>query len=338
MVDQKQQQKKGVEVVQVKKGTYVQRASGVDPEKWTLERIDAIGRMITRDVPAQIHEIATFVQVADRYQLDPFLGEIWMAKDKGKIIILTGRDAILKVARRDSTYLGYRSGLVHENDEFALDVQQDGSIVLAHKVTGIKRGPLIGAYCVVYMEGRPPVWVIRELADYQHLSHKDNWKNYTPDMLETRVIAAAHRRAVNITALYTREEFVGGELEREGDGSERDLEGLRNRLAGNGAADQAPDEIEEAEFEVVEEETPDPDPDFDRLKGRYFALCGELGLDDGERHAWQREHMRAESASAFTADDFRRAIAMLEHGIGVPERQAAEPGWDAEGGYDDPPV
>lgn len=296
----------------------VRKAAGLTAEDWPDERIGAVARTVA-PAEASSAEIAMFLTVAHRYQLDPFLKQIWLAKDKGKLIILTGRDSFIAVAERDPGYQGFDSGIVYSKDAFRV-VRDGGDITVHHEIVGFDRGEIIGAFCVAYHESRRPVLVLREWKDYKHLQGKDNWKNYGPDMVETRCITAALRRQYTISGIYSEAEFVDGELlpdaERMAGATKSRMEGLRATL-----------EAAETQEVVVVEEVPagtvttnDDDPPYEDLSGepgadepqppadepvmpmdenddghsavdearkRYHAILGSLHITEPERQSWQ---------------------------------------------------
>lgn len=353
----------------------IREAANLPAEIWNDERIKTICKTVA-PAEASVPEIALFLAVAHRYDLDPLIGEIWMAKSKGKIITLTGRDSFLKTARRDPAYGGFKSGVVHEKDIFAVDTKPDGDVIISHRIEGIKRGAVVGAYCVVYVKGRPPVLVIREWADYKHLHGKDNWKDYGPDMIETRVITAAHRRAFSISGLYAPEEFVGGELDRGPDTeSGRSVSATRERLNDLGSrlegkrAPRDEHEIQDAEFTIDEEPEakpepekqkatrkakpkpepePEPEPDVERgsrsgkdrseLNKLYFFKVNELGWSDVDRKLWQQQRLGSPSCKDWTADQFEAAIALIDRGeVDVEYPEPAKSGRSDVDAADKPP-
>lgn len=281
----------GSSLVQVKPETrgYLTQAANLSPQEWGEARIDAVVRMCAPQ-KANLPEVAAFLSVCQRYQLDPIMKEIWLAKgDGGKIMVMVERDGFLKVADRHPDYEGFRAGVVYAEDEFELNILPDDEVELTHRIGGIERGEIVGGYAVVYMRGRPPVVVVRKWSDYKHLHHKSNWKNYGDDMMETRCLTAALRRAVRITGVYAPQEFTDGEFDNELPEEQR-TGGLADRErrikakvaeaetddpnAGKGPERAKDDEwvgsahgrggeaIEDADYEIVGDDEPaEPEPD-----------------------------------------------------------------------------
>lgn len=329
----------------------VRRAANLPADIWTDERIGVIARTVAPPEAGKA-EVAMFLAVAAKYDLDPFAKEIWLAKDKGRLIILTGKDSILKVARREPGYLGHESDIVYENDVFEL-VRSSGTVEINHVISGLgDRGKMIGAYCVARKEGHPPSVVTRSWEDYSHLHRKDNWVNYPQDMMISRVVTAAHRLLYNISGMYTREEVDGGEAEVDlashqvAKETKTRLQELKERARaqrspGNGSSGP----IVDAEYTVDDGPPTEPaddedlpeavkaDPQLGKAKGAYFAEWGRANAELQEVHGiedvdvfradWQEEHLHERSASAFTTEDFRKGYQMVEQRIGFPEAPAA---------------
>jgi len=191
----------------------IRLAAGLNPAVWPDERIAALARTVVPE-GTSAPEFAMFLGICDRYGLDPVAREIWLAKDDdGKTMILTGRDSYLSIAERDDRYRGFDSGVVYEGDVFEI-IREGGVVTITHGI-GQNRGKRVRAYCVCYREGRRPVLVVREWDQYKALHTKRNWSRNPDDMLEARVITAAHRLQYRISGVYTPEEVEGGTPEAE---------------------------------------------------------------------------------------------------------------------------
>lgn len=183
----------------------IRRSAGLTNEKWPDERIETVRRMYAPQAKS-VHELAMFLATAERYDLDPVLGEVWLAPMNGGLKVVTGRDAMLKAARRTPGFTGIVSGVVYEKDLFKLTRSGD-DVKVTHEITGFDRGPMMGAYCVAYHNERTPVVIVRKWGDYKHLHNEAVWKDYGEDMVETRCITAALRRQYQLSGLYEESEF-----------------------------------------------------------------------------------------------------------------------------------
>jgi hypothetical protein len=188
----------------------VRTSGGLTPEVWTDDRISAVLNYVTGGGTAmQPHEAAAFLHTADKYDLDPVLGEIWPIPTKKGIRSFTGRDGWLKVATRDDRYEAHESGCVFENDDFKVvkrwDAENGKAITsVEHEINGFDRGNLVGAYCVVYHGGRSTV-ALRTPEHYAHLisnTKREVWQKDPEGMLENRAITHAFRRSVSIAGLF----------------------------------------------------------------------------------------------------------------------------------------
>lgn len=125
-------------------------------------------------------EIASFLELAARYDLDPFAKEVWCAKSPGsngrpgRLLVMVGRDGLRKIAQRNG--LEVEGAVVCEKDEFVVTrIQTPADLVplglpvgmfdtlgggapfhlVQHKRRGLgkTRGPVIGAWSRVYERG-----------------------------------------------------------------------------------------------------------------------------------------------------------------------------------------
>jgi hypothetical protein len=167
------------------------------------------------------------LELAARYQLDPFAKEIWAAPmgTGGKVAILIGRDGLLKVASRDPGYIGMTARAVHENDEFELldepvprkvEAGAEGLSnvwsYVSHKAgKPSERGELVGAFCEVYKRGEPATFFYAALDEYMPQSETklqySPWKQQKTAMIVKCAISNALRLAVRISGVYVEEEM-----------------------------------------------------------------------------------------------------------------------------------
>jgi len=261
-------------VAVIEKSNEIRLAAQLPAKHWPDERIKAIAKTVA-PAGTGVPELALFLSVAHKYDLDPFINEIWLVKDpkKDRLMVMTGRDAYLKIAMRHKDFGGINSGVVYKNDTFKQIKSEDGKVEIVHEIHSMgERGPIVGAYCVAYHKGRVPVAVIRTWQHYSKLHNRPTWQSNPDDMLETRVIVAALRRQYNISGIYTEAEFAGVD---EGDGALQDLQANENAIAAtadrvaelraqiDSIQEPAPEEpVQEAEYEMVDEVTGEilPDP------------------------------------------------------------------------------
>src|SRR5688572_2171797 len=87
-----------------------------EPVMRLRDKIDVIRQTVARG--ASNAQLELLMSLAERYQLDPFLKEIWYVPEVG---IMTGRDGYLKIALRHPGYDGIVSAAVREGDEFVME-------------------------------------------------------------------------------------------------------------------------------------------------------------------------------------------------------------------------
>lgn len=176
------------------------------------EQIDVIKRTVARGVSDA--ELSMFLTLAGRYQLDPFLKEIWCYKRQKKnasgsyeddpnapAVIMTSRDGYLKVAQRDSNFDGLKAFVVREGDTFEVDAVEDKII---HKF-GAKRGKILGAWAACYHKERRPSICFVDFEEYN--AYTNTWKKNPSAMIQKVAEAFVLKRQFGINGLVTMEEM-----------------------------------------------------------------------------------------------------------------------------------
>src|SRR5439155_5359601 len=90
----------------------------------SLKELSDEQKQVLKDTVAQgttDTQLTYFLNVALSQDLDPFRKEVWCILYQGKLTIQTGRDGLLKVAKRDLTFDRIQSAGVREGDTFAMD-------------------------------------------------------------------------------------------------------------------------------------------------------------------------------------------------------------------------
>lgn len=168
------------------------------PQQWTSQQLETIRQTVARD--ANPHEFAMFIELCRRYQLDPFLREIWCVKMADRVTIMTGRDGYLAIAQRHDDYEGLQSMAVRHGDTFTIDA---ATPVVKHTF-GSERGPLLGAWAICYRRGRRPFLAWADAGEYTGQS--PIWKRNPSAMLCKTAEAIALKRQFSISGLVTAEE------------------------------------------------------------------------------------------------------------------------------------
>jgi phage recombination protein Bet len=156
------------------------------------DKIDTIKQTVAKG--ASDAQLEMYLTLADKYQLDPFLKEIWFTPQLG---IITGRDGYLKVAQRDSDFDGVVSCAVREGDHFSMNPMIPE---VTHQF-GAKRGPVIGAYAVAYHKKRRPAVCYADIAEYR--KNGGVWGTYPSAMICKVAEVMALKRQFGISGLVT---------------------------------------------------------------------------------------------------------------------------------------
>lgn len=162
---------------------------------------------------AQLH---MFLELAAKYDLDPFAKEIWCAVPRSKdgaprtdkVLIMVGRDGFLKIAQRNPDFRGLDGDVVCEKDLFEVERTADDKRLIVHKY-GIERGKIIGAYAIVFRANRHPTYYFAPIGEFRPdaPSVYSQWSKGPSSMILKCAEAAALRRAFSITGLVAEEEM-----------------------------------------------------------------------------------------------------------------------------------
>ena len=346
---------------QQEKGTalaHIRRAAQLSPERWGDERINAVVSMFAGNAKSP-GQAAVFLAVADKYDLAPEMGEIWLGEIRGRPTVLVGRDAYLKIAKKDPGYMGFTADVVREKDEFVVEHQTRGEggeiTTIHHKKPGFERGKIVGAYALVFHADRRPVYIEKHMDELGHLTGKDVWRQNPSEMVLTRALTLALKLQFNITGVYspadeiTEEDLddiasrkVAGESDQQLEQLKARMEKVRARVEEERAA-----VAEDADYEIVEQERAEaeapqqeaplaPPPaeaapsEYDQARAEFFAIAGRAFASDAVRKQWQEEYFAEKpNAAHWSTDDYQRAAAMLADGIGLDPLEDDRPmPWD----------
>lgn len=172
---------------------------------YTPEQVETITKTVAKG--ATRDELSMFLHLSQQYGLDPFAKDIWFIKmGSQQPVIMTSRDGYLKIANRDPAFDGMDSDVVYAKDVFR---KTSGSGV-EHTYSLNDRGPIIGAYALVYRKDRSrPIYAFAPMKDY--CKNNGTWRQYPHAMILKVSEAMALKRAFSISGLVTREEMEGGE-------------------------------------------------------------------------------------------------------------------------------
>jgi len=178
------------------------------------EQVALIRATVARN--ASTAELAMFLELAKRYELDPFAGQIFFTKmpgsngEEGRPAVIVGRDGFLTIANRHEDFEGMTGDVVYENDEFT-KLETTAGPEVQHTVTSPgQRGACVGAWSIVYRTGRRPVYFFAALGQYLPTSEKklrySPWGSQLDVMILKCAQSTALRLAFNISGLIGEEE------------------------------------------------------------------------------------------------------------------------------------
>lgn len=148
---------------------------------WTPEQIQLIQNTVAKGTT--VDELKLFFHIANKYQLDPLIREVWCVK-YGTVpaTIFTGRDGFLSIAHRSKLFNGMKT-IPNFDDS----------------------GKLISATCTVYKkEMEHPIEITVWNQEYN--TGKSNWAKMPITMLSKVAESQALRKAFNISGIYAEEE------------------------------------------------------------------------------------------------------------------------------------
>lgn len=167
-----------------------------------------------------VEELHMFLELAARYNLDPFAREIWAVKmggqnaSGGKVTIMVGRDGFLKIANTNPDYEGMEGDVVHANDIFKV-TRDKGTPVVDHVYESgpdKSRGEIVGAWAMVYRKGRKPTYFYAPIEEYRPTSESklkySPWGAQESAMILKCAQATALRQAFSISGLAGAEEMA----------------------------------------------------------------------------------------------------------------------------------
>lgn len=193
------------ELVEAPKTTLESLKSGSILEVMPKERKEALKKAIgPRYKNITDAELELFAMIAVRYNLDPFIKEIFFTKQKGSVVPITGRDGFLKIAKMDPGYDGLESYSICANDEFRFDA---GTGEINHIIAFGDRGEVKGAWARAYHKERKPAVAYVNFNEYDKGKSSDAWNTYPSAMIQKVAESFVLRRQFNINGIVGAEEI-----------------------------------------------------------------------------------------------------------------------------------
>lgn len=203
--------------------------------RFTPSQVAVIRRMYAAG--ATDDELAVFLRLAAKYDLDPLAREIWciceLERDgvtrktdrNGQLrppMIQASRAGWRKVAQRDPLCAGIESGAVHENDHFGR--APDGGV--DHRPALRDRGKLVGAYGLVWRhDWQRPAYAWAPWAEYGAPNARNDdgsvrtwspWARFPSAMIEKQAESMALRQAFALGGLTSGDDRLADDPEAAG--------------------------------------------------------------------------------------------------------------------------
>ena len=169
--------------------------------EYTSEMVETIKNTVA--VGATNSELLMFLTVANEYDLDPFLHEIYFVKYKDKSQIISGRDGYRKIAKRQPNYKKCQSMAVCENDEFKMDMVMGEVSNITHSFTHKDRGKPVGAYAILTTTDGDRLVSYVDIREYD--TKQNAWRNYKSSMIKKVAETEVYKQFANIDGIQPEE-------------------------------------------------------------------------------------------------------------------------------------
>lgn len=203
---------------------------GVVIDSINRQRLALLQEMSPNTSPGDIGQM---LEIAARYDLDPFAKEIYCARgtrrdgSAGKLLIMVSRDGLRKVARRNGLRL--RGDVIREKDDFQVTWKpEQESPEISHTYNGIsqtKRGEIVGAWAIVYdAETKEPMGFnvapqVEYMPEDENHRKKSAWGKTPSIMTLTAAERNALRQATPLSGLLTETDKIRVLAEGDDDGA-----------------------------------------------------------------------------------------------------------------------
>jgi phage recombination protein Bet len=180
------------------------------------EQLALIKQTVARgaDTPA----LLMFLELTARYKLDPFAGQVYLAKMPGRdgeppsYKTIVARDGLLVIANRYETFGGMEGDVIYASDIIARTPQGFVHTYAPIEAEQRMKQQIIGAWCRVFREGRVPTFFLAKHASYKR--GNKSWGNYPDAMILKVAESMALRKAFSITGLIPEDE-IGARYDEE---------------------------------------------------------------------------------------------------------------------------
>lgn len=200
--------------------------------KYPPDLVETIKSTVAKD--ATDEELYVFLKIANQYDLNPFMKEIWFAKMNGQVAIMTSRDGYRKLAMRKPNFRKCQSMTVHENDEFEMEMVMGEVTNITHKFKQNERGRLIGAYAVLKTTTNDNFVSYVDFREYD--KRNSIWKSYPSSMIRKVAENDVYKLFADINGLNAYESMpnrFSSELDEEDISVENEFETIDITIKGD---------------------------------------------------------------------------------------------------------
>ena len=178
-------------------------AHGNVTASYTSEMVDTIKNTVAKN--ATDSELIMFLSVANKYDLDPFLGEIYFVKYDATAQIMSGRDGYRKIAKREPTFAKCQSMEVCKNDVFETEMIMGEVTNIVHKFQQNDRGQVVGAYAILKTTDGHNYYAYASCREYD--AGNKVWKKYTSAMIKKVAETQVYKQFADINGIHAEEEM-----------------------------------------------------------------------------------------------------------------------------------
>lgn len=149
--------------------------------------IDTIKNSICKG--ANNDQLNSFLMLSRHFNLNPFNKEIYFSSQIG---VFVGRHGMLRIANRHPDFLGLKSAVIRDKDDFQVDYVS-GQII--KHVSSKGNGKVVGAWAHAIRKGHTTLPVICYIDEFS--KNNPAWNGYGQDMISYKAETRALRNAFN---------------------------------------------------------------------------------------------------------------------------------------------
>jgi phage recombination protein Bet len=174
--------------------------------EYPSDLVDTIKATVAKG--ATDEELYMFLSIANQYDLNPFMKEIWFTKMQGEVAIMTSRDGYKKLAEKEPNFRKCQSMAVYENDEFEMELVMGEVMNITHKFKQNDRGNIIGAYAVLKTTDHDNYV---SYVDFKEYDKRNNiWKRYPSAMIRKVAENDVYKRFAKVNGVSDFESMPNG--------------------------------------------------------------------------------------------------------------------------------